>query len=685
MSKATDDTDDRIGHLISKTHEYAIEFQKLGLDAESAKLAGFAREWEGVTSNLEAAKERQAELNAEVSRLKEVGGEPRDIAAFGQTIIPGLADLEQQLKTAGGTVEAYVREQKDWEKSIQDLGKTLGETRVAAELEKVGFSTETISALFPQAAKDLAQFRREVGDTSANFTEYNDSLATAADQTRTGIDLINDLANAFSGLRSQLDAWLEVRSADEAQLDFEITQRKLAVAQIDAQAFAQGGLTDTQEMAKSVLEEEIDALRNQQDILRLTREAQAGYIETTAGVLPVQKKIIDAVAIWSAEQRENTNAIDAATDAAEAFRLRGMGGLADVIDGVVKSMQDAEDVKVSLALNSDDIQTAITKAKTLNQQWAALGDAPAVTLTVGIETFLPTGETLGTRFVEGITNLWQRAIKATRGRVSREAAGAGREENPFAEFVKEEQIQEIIRRVAETGKASWSDVARLWELGAKDAAEDFSNFMQGEISKVGVDIDQSFRAIALKWMDSVEVGILSGTLDVLDALNFLEQGMVDAARSIVEGLAAQADSMAEQWQILIAVLTEGAATIQQVNRLFQLGATESALELLRFMTGKPSVLTGAVAAFSQSMLRERFPGFQRGGFIPAGPPVPAMLHGPEVIVPLGNTMGLRGIEQALRGLGMGGGGFRNYGSVNIHASERESALLRSMTRALGVA
>jgi len=261
---------------------------------------------------------------------------------------------------------------------------------------------------------------------------------------------------------------------------------------------------------------------------------------------------------------------------------------------------------------------------------------------------------------------------------------AEKAKNPFEDLVKAEQVQEIILEAANMGRITWADVARLWDLGAHEAAQDFARFLRGEISEIGRSIDESFRAIALKWMDSIEAGILDGTLDVLDALNFLENGMIDAARSIVEGLAQQAEQMAEQWQILIDAMTAGLVTIQQVERLFAIGAPGAALEFLRALAGKPGPVTEAIARFRPP---SPFRGFQGGGFIPPGPPVPAMLHGPEVIVPLSNIAAMTALSEALRGFtgGIGGGGFRNYGNMNINAgNDGGNRVLRSMTRALGI-
>ena len=188
---------------------------------------------------------------------------------------------------------------------------------------------------------------------------------------------------------------------------------------------------------------------------------------------------------------------------------------------------------------------------------------------------------------------------------------------------------------------------------------------------------------AKEWLDAVKQGILDGTVDVLDALDFLERGMIDAARSITEGLAEQAEATAEQWQILIDILTQGLVTIQQVNRLFQLEQNEAALDLLHFLAGRPSNIGPAIGLYRQAQALPR-QSFQEGGYVPAGAPVPAILHGPELVVPLGNQMAMMRVLSRLGGA-VGGiaGGFKNYGQVSIvDAGGSDSRLLKSMVRAL---
>ena len=76
--------------------------------------------------------------------------------------------------------------------------------------------------------------------------------------------------------------------------------------------------------------------------------------------------------------------------------------------------------------------------------------------------------------------------------------------------------------------------------------------------------------------------------------------------------------------------------------------------------------------------------FQDGGYVPAGAPVPATLHGPELVVSLGNQMAMMRVLSRLGGA-VGGiaGGFKNYGQVSIvDDGGSDSRLLKSMVRAL---
>jgi len=216
----------------------------------------------------------------------------------------------------------------------------------------------------------------------------------------------------------------------------------------------------------------------------------------------------------------------------------------------------------------------------------------------------------------------------------------------------------------------------------------------GGLTDTTEDAVEEIESIWLKgardWMRAIDKGILEGTVTVLDALHFLEKGMIDAAASIVSGLSAKADQMGEQWKILIDILEAGAVEISQVERLFDIGASEAALDLLRFLAGKPSNIGEAIDKFQQTHgPASLFPtaNLQQGGFVPAGRATMATLHGPEIVVPLRDN-GLDGIAAALGGLGgLGGGasGFRNYGSVTVMADRQDVAIMRSMRRALGAA
>ena len=262
----------------------------------------------------------------------------------------------------------------------------------------------------------------------------------------------------------------------------------------------------------------------------------------------------------------------------------------------------------------------------------------------------------------------------------------GAEVNPFEQFVQQAQIREIILKAGMEGQIAWQEVARLWSLGAKEAAQQFANVLLNQMGKTSQQIGEEFRNLAIKWLDGVERGILEGTVDVLDAIEFLEHGMVDAARSIVDSLEQESRNIAEQWQILVEAIEQGFVTLTEVKRLFELGAPEAALEFLRALVGRPSIVGEAIRR--HPMLEWRGPprNLDQGAFIPPGPPVPALLHGPEVVVPLGNITALTALQRALSGFtGGSGGAFRNYGHVNVYAAgDADTRLMRTMIRALGV-
>ena len=652
-------------------------FLKLGLTEQAADFALIAERYAATMESLNMATKDQEELAA---RLESV---------FAAQQIPELRlptfetkGIEDSIRASQEVAQNYLDNLEEIKEKFDEIDSTVDRIALAEALEKAKVPAEVIADLLP----DIAIAAAEAGyKGSQAIKDYGDSLQDSSERTAEFADIIDSLTNAFSGLRSQLRAIAGVRTAEEAQLEFEISQRELAINQIKSEAFAYGDLSDAQKNTIGVLEDDIELRQTQIDVFRGQREVQAGLIETTLGLLPANRDLIDLMAAVAIQSREGERTLDALRAVEEDFRRESNTLAADLVKGLIASLTQINDTHTLIRVDALQVDKAIKTVDELLRSWNALGDASAmpITLTIGIESFLAPARDIASSFLDSAANFVRRAVEITRGRIPR-GAGAAKEINPFEEFVREEQVREIFQRVAETGKASWSDVARLWELGAKDAAEDFARFMRGEMSKIGVDIANSFRAMALKWMGAVEEGILDGTVDVLDALNFLEKGMIDAARSITEGLAKQADSIAEQWQILIEVLTTGMATIQQVNRLLQLGAIGPAAEFMKFMLGRPSTLTGAVAAFQRST--SPFRGLQHGGFIPPGPPVPAILHGPEVVVPLGNLNVLSALQRALSGFGGGGGeGFRNYGSVHVHASDRDSMILRSMTRALGVA
>ena len=110
--------------------------------------------------------------------------------------------------------------------------------------------------------------------------------------------------------------------------------------------------------------------------------------------------------------------------------------------------------------------------------------------------------------------------------------------------------------------------------------------------------------------------------------------------------------------------------------------------MLRTLVGGDTGLSEAIDRAQRQYVLPMFPtyGMQEGGYVPAGRTVSAMLHGPELVVPLGaNTTALHSLAAALQGMPGGAEGFRNYGSVNVYAdTDRDTQAMRGISRALGV-
>lgn len=456
------------------------------------------------------------------------------------------------------------------------------------------------------------------------------------------------------------------------------------------------------------------------DQAKLTLQAASDLQKGLAKIIPEHSRLSDADAELKRQIDEVNNALNEEIVATTIFPqiLESLRNGTLTLSSAVKLYGDqltaAQLVQLSFAsagLNSVDTFTKISGAATaagltvdeftlkmLNsisvQQtfaatWANTSAAFGLTSSKGLQDAIGQIESLKNSLLKPSSAAADTAGQALIDSLRDGAAKAAKEQNPFEALVKAEQVKDIIMKAAIEGNIAWSDVARLWDLGAHDAAMDFAHFMRGEISDISGEIDKSFKVVANRWMDSVQQGILDGTVDVLDALDFLEHGMIDAARSIVEGMSKQADNMAEAWQILAKTIEAGLVDLRDVNRLFEIGQPDSAREFLAFLAGRPSVLNDLIRNFKTTRISSIFPslqGLQGGGFIPPGPPVPALLHGPEVVIPLGSQSSMLNALNRISGAFSGGvgGEFRNYGQVSIISSNSDSKILRRMSSALGV-
>lgn len=286
----------------------------------------------------------------------------------------------------------------------------------------------------------------------------------------------------------------------------------------------------------------------------------------------------------------------------------------------------------------------------------------------------------------------------------------------LAEANRIETRLEVIADTVEQGFLTLQDLARLVDVGAFGAA-------RGLADQFPV-IDEAVweRAIA-RWLNTVAEGVREGTITVVDAIEFLERGMINAARSIVDALVEEQFRVATQFEVMADIIARGFATVADAQRLIDIGAMEEALLILQTIAGEETEILDLIAQankerfrlafpeqFSEQPIRERlkilfpdlFPeqSFKEGGFVPAGQTVKAVLHGPEAIIPLAGgtkvatqlaikTLALGQIK--LPSISMQEGGFIPAGTTaqaTLHGPELVVPLggntmaLRALTRAL---
>jgi hypothetical protein len=284
-----------------------------------------------------------------------------------------LGDLEPQL--AAVSVEA------------KTLGADTEAVRLAAEA--LGVPIEDLVTLFPELGLAAAEAGQDVG-------EFADEGATDLTKEAKNLgDALGGVVDALSGIRSEISKLLGVETKEEAALRLQISSRELTIAKAKEWVRVIGReLTPAEEKSLEVVGLEIDALKEQLDLIGLTKDVTEDYaVVMNSDLQPALADILDvtgdvAKGLQDEVVQSDIAAVRAAVlrDAVDKLREEGFNEAAkDLEDGLLADLETLAGIDIETEVNVDT-----AKAKQMVREFLLLaGEIPDA---LDVALVLATGE-----------------------------------------------------------------------------------------------------------------------------------------------------------------------------------------------------------------------------------------------------------------------------------------------------
>ncbi len=683
ISRFTGSADDATESVRAFTKEAAklrAPFIQLGLSEEEAGFAAAAEDLIEFQKGLDEARERTALLQEQSRELNDAflrAPTDRELQAL-------LLQTRNELILAKVDADVF---QKSIDGILQKFSDIEGDARrlgIAEALEEAGVPTEQLRSLF----EDLDEITLALGiDANSTFSEIGASLQTPIDQAEELNDQLDNVLSAFGALRDRLEGVAGVETQEEASLRAELTAIELVRIETEQLALADGVLTDAEKLSLDTIDNVSDQRQLQIDLLQKQRDLVVdNTVALNSGLLPSEQQLLDILIGANTGFNDQTLVLENLNTALDAARDAHIIPLIILYETLIATLEK----KVVTKVDTQQVDVATQKVNALFSEWIAFvqfTDANTAILRAQVNV---QGAVDPADVASNVAADIAAAIAAATDAISTTpfvpsgGGTAGAEKNPFQDFINADQAREVILEIAKTGEITWRQVGRLWSLGFKDAADQLAAIIRGEADNLEEVLSKAFKDAGAEGMSQLVGEILDGTLSALLAMDLLEAGMVESAKAILGIMTDLANNTERKLEIITEAIREG-VTIQQANELLELGFNEEALDFLAFLNGLPSDIGGDVRKFLGRFERgsSPVPLFHEGGFVPRGVTTPAILRGPEAVIPVSGMSQLQSLTRSLAGLSGGSEGITSYGSLQINFGAGDEGMESLVMRSIG--
>lgn len=399
-----------------------------------------------------------------------------------------------------------------------------------------------------------------------------DSFLTVSDAAgRVGVGILTLGLSELGRAVGQTDAFTQSMIDTHARARAELERTKLAVDRATASQIVNSAAADqqkgkyvdfvaTMQEVKDTLGEHSGLLSDEALKTEVARVAMAEYQQQLLSGIPPANAIINIQSVLRKQfgdnavmafrhavaLRENVNAYaviaSAAAAAGEPVQVFGARLLA-ASKMALMAAANAALARSTLTSFGGDLSKAFSATIDFARAQGALASA--------INEFGGAGVAAGESFSDGFS-----------GEVADlgETAGTEIAQDLVPAFVREMMRQDDVRSVIEQAISArdinWSDVARLYELGAYVVAQDFTDALQGKLSEIGAQI----------WAAALTAG--------------LEEARIAAWKAGVEAAAAYVEAFAQGIEDIQSTITSMFGSVSQLSGTLTVEGAELELEIL---------------------------------------------------------------------------------------------------------
>jgi len=405
-------------------------------------------------------------------------------------------------------------------------------------------------------------------ETKVKMLELVDSFLTVSDVAgRVGVGVLTLGLSELGRAVGQTDAFTQRMIDTHERAREELDRAKFALDRVTASHIVNAAATAQQEgkyvdfvatmqEVKDTLGEHSGLLQNEALKTEVAKVAMGEYQQQLLSGIAPANAIINVQSVLRKQfgdnavlafrhavaLRENANAYEviasAAATAGEPVQVFG-ARLLVASKMALMAAANAALARSTLASFGGDLSRVFSTTIDFARAQIALASA--------IRDFGGAGVAAGEAFSEGVG-------------VGAAEAGAELAQDLVPAFVREMQrqddVQDVIEQAISARNVDWDDVARLYELGAVDIAQDFTRALQGELSNIGAQI----------WAAALTAG--------------LEEARIAAWKAGVEAAAAYVAAFTQGIEDIRGVISSFFGSVSQLSSTLTVEGAQLELEIL---------------------------------------------------------------------------------------------------------